>query len=188
MLRTLIIALLLVGCGGSQHASDSRPSRAKDCPLDEDFDPPFLEESKPLPKGRSCLAFPLRNADRLSRWFRDLRHTFTPGKHTGIDVPVPTGTIVMAPAKGRVTYARATNSGTNIVKIDIGGGWEVSLVHLRVITVEKGQKVAEGQVIGLSGGEPGDPGAGPCTTGPHLHYSLRYRGKLADPLAYSCAN
>jgi len=186
LIRYLVLGALIVGCGGSQSPTRSATER-NTCPIDPD-EPGivFLPERAVLPDGAACLEFPLRQADRLSLWFRDARHMFLPGNHSGIDIPVPVGTIVVAPASGTVTHAKASRTDTNTVRLDLGDGWEASFSHLRLISVEVGQDVVQGQVIGLSGGQPGDPGAGPCTTGPHLHYALMKDRKHADPLAYSC--
>ena len=177
-----------LGCG---HAPKPPPSSVavNKCPLNPDsFTSKFRDDRPPLSKGVACLSLPARTADQVSAWFRDPRHPFLPGKHGGIDLPAPVGTLVFAPAAGIVTFAGASEMDTNLVQVSIGGGWSYHLGHLRVISVEKGQRVLRGQVLGLSGGEPGDPGSGPCTTGPHLHYSLKYKGALVDPLKYSCDN
>ena len=52
--------------------------------------------------------------------------------------------------------------------------------HLSIVTVSAGDDVVAGQAIGLSGGEPGTPGAG-NTTGPHLHLGIRAYGQPVCP-------
>lgn len=55
--------------------------------------------------------------------------------------------------------------------------------HLSEFKVSQGQEVSQGQVIALSGGEPGTPGAG-VSTGPHLHFGMQLNGEWVDPLLY----
>ena len=52
--------------------------------------------------------------------------------------------------------------------------------HLTTVAVTVGQDVTAGQTIGLSGGQPGTPGAG-NTTGPHLHLGIRSYGQSVCP-------
>lgn len=52
--------------------------------------------------------------------------------------------------------------------------------HLSRLAVTPSQVVSAGSPIGLSGGQPGAPGAG-NTTGPHLHLSIRYAGVTVCP-------
>ena len=52
--------------------------------------------------------------------------------------------------------------------------------HLSRVDVAVGDRVAAGDLVGLSGGEPGAPGAG-NTTSPHLHFAMRTRLGAACP-------
>ena len=56
--------------------------------------------------------------------------------------------------------------------------------HISGVNVSKFDVVKRGQVIAKSGGEPGTMGAGPMTSGPHLHFEVFKNGEAVDPLAY----
>ncbi len=95
--------------------------------------------------------------------------------HYGIDVAVPTGTPVAAPAGGVVSLARPDlyfTGGTLI--IDHGHGVSSILVHLSKLLVREGMTVKQGQVIA----ESGMTGR---ATGPHLHWGVYWFGAHVDP-------
>lgn len=95
--------------------------------------------------------------------------------HTGADVAVPTGTAVRAPAAGVVTLAGGpfTLEG-NLVIVDHGMGLSSAFLHLSRIDVRVGERVRQGDPLGLSG-------ATGRATGPHLHWGVTWRGRRLDP-------
>ncbi len=114
--------------------------------------------------------------------------------HSGIDIKVPVGTPVRAIADGKIVKATGNVTGYgNAVYINHGNVKgkivESEYGHLSKIIVYKNQNVKKGEIIGLSGGKPGTPGAG-SSTGAHLHltireYSLdRKKKKHEDPIKY----
>ena len=56
--------------------------------------------------------------------------------------------------------------------------------HVSAVSVKEDEYVSQGQVIGKTGGAPRTPGAGPFSTGPHLHFEIRKNGLPVDPLNY----
>jgi hypothetical protein len=97
--------------------------------------------------------------------------------HSGIDIARATGTAVRAPADGVVILAADhpfTLEG-NLLMLDHGMGVSSAFLHLSRIDVRVGQHVARGEPIGLVG-------ATGRATGPHLHWSLRWRDAKLDPL------
>jgi murein DD-endopeptidase MepM/ murein hydrolase activator NlpD len=97
--------------------------------------------------------------------------------HRGIDIAVPEGSIVRAPAPGVVTFA-GNVAGHLFVTIDHGGGLLSTCSFLSGLLVRKGDSVASGQPIALSGtGHPGD-------LTPNLHLGVRLNGQYVDPLDY----
>ncbi len=103
--------------------------------------------------------------------------------HSGIDIPVPVGSQVVAAADGVVIYAGYLGGDGNTLIIDHGGGLETLYAHLSQFLVRVGDKVQAGQTIAHSGGAAGSPGAG-YSTGPHLHFETRVNGVPEDPLNY----
>lgn len=97
--------------------------------------------------------------------------------HRGIDIAAPVGTIVRAPALGVVSFA-GNVGGQLFVTINHGGGLLSTCSFLSGLLVHKGDMVAPGQAIGLSGtGHPGD-------TIPSVHLGVRLNGQYVDPLDY----
>jgi murein DD-endopeptidase MepM/ murein hydrolase activator NlpD len=96
--------------------------------------------------------------------------------HMALDIAVPDGTKIKAADRGTVVMAgwNPTGYGFRVV-IDHGIDYVTLYAHLSDIYVQKGQVVAKGQVIGVSG-------ANGNITGPHLHFELRDYGRLVDPL------
>lgn len=116
---------------------------------------------------------------RISTLFGSQRiYKGEPGSyHSGIDIARPTGTTVLAPADGVVVLAAAkpfTLEG-NLLMIDHGGGLNSAFMHLSKITVRVGEHVRRGQPVGAVGMTG-------RATGPHLHWSLKWRDARIDPL------
>ncbi len=97
-----------------------------------------------------------------------------PKRHRGIDFAGKIGTELMAVAPGRVVSAGERVGYGTTVEIDHGLGFSTLYAHLSQITVSRGDWVRPGTVVGL-GGSSGR------STGPHLHYEIRYKGAPFDP-------
>lgn len=94
--------------------------------------------------------------------------------HSGVDVAAPTGTIVLAPAAGIVTLAEPSMFFEGgLVFIDHGQGLESALMHMSRIDVKAGDRIEKGTPIGAVG-------ATGRATGPHLHWSLKWKKRLLD--------
>lgn len=102
--------------------------------------------------------------------------------HKGIDIVVGQGTPVSASADGVVYLARDGGKyGYSYVLVGHRNGVATLYGHLSQINVSSGQEIAAGQIVGLSGGTPGTYGAGPMTTGAHLHFEVIKNGVHLDP-------
>ena len=95
--------------------------------------------------------------------------------HYGVDVAVPTGTPVTAPAPGVVTLAEPDlfYSGGTII-LDHGYNLSSSFLHLSAVSVKVGQVIETGDVIG-------EVGATGRATGPHLDWRMSWRRERIDP-------
>ena len=98
-------------------------------------------------------------------------------KHRGIDFAGKIGTELMAPAPGRVISAGERVGYGTTVEIDHGLGFTTLYAHLSQINVARGDWVRPGTVIGLAGSTG-------RSTGPHLHYEIRYKGVPFDPTKF----
>jgi len=102
--------------------------------------------------------------------------------HHGTDIVVGENTPVASAADGVVFLVREGGAtGYTYILIGHRGGYATLYGHLLATNVEGGQEVSAGQVIGMSGGRPGTNGAGPMTTGPHLHFEVIQAGVNIDP-------
>ncbi|MBN6100780.1 M23 family metallopeptidase [Xanthomonas sp. CFBP 8703] len=115
---------------------------------------------------------------RISGRFGNARvYNGQPGAgHSGMDIAVPTGTPVKAPAAGVVTFAAPDlylTGGT--VLLDHGYGVSSNFLHLSRIDVKVGDRIAQGQVLGAVG-------ATGRATGPHLHWGMNWFDVRIDPL------
>ncbi|MDW2994598.1 MAG: peptidoglycan DD-metalloendopeptidase family protein [Alphaproteobacteria bacterium] len=98
-------------------------------------------------------------------------------KHRGIDFAGKIGTELLAVAPGRVVSAGERVGYGTTVEIDHGLGFTTLYAHLSQILVSRGDWVRPGTVIGLAGSSG-------RSTGPHLHYEIRYKGAPFDPTKF----
>lgn len=102
----------------------------------------------------------------------------TPGAyHSGLDIAPGAGATYVAPADGVVVLAAAspfTLEG-NLLILDHGMGLNSAFLHAQRLLVREGDRVVQGQPLGLVGMTG-------RATGPHLHWSLRWREARMDPL------
>ena len=98
-------------------------------------------------------------------------------QHRGIDFAGKIGTELMAVAPGRVVSAGERVGYGTTVEIDHGLGFTTLYAHLSHINVSRGDWVRPGTIVGL-GGSSGR------STGPHLHYEIRYKGNPFDPTKF----
>ena len=96
-------------------------------------------------------------------------------RHQGVDLPLAVGASIYATFPGKVRVSRYSESGYgHYIVIRHENGLETFYAHLSERRVAVGDWVNAGQIIGL-GGSTGR------STGPHLHYEVRYQGFSFDP-------
>lgn len=124
----------------------------------------FLPTSLPLNSAWNASAFGWRVDP-----FTGLR-----AMHEGVDFPSAVGTPIMAAASGIVVSAEWHPEYGNMIEIDHGNEMSTRYAHASKLLVHAGEVVKRGQPIA----EVGSTGR---STGPHLHFEVRFRGVAQNP-------
>lgn len=96
--------------------------------------------------------------------------------HSGIDIAARTGTPILAANGGPVLYAGWNSWGYGNTVVIGHGPFSTLYGHMNSLAVRCGNVVAAGQIIGYVGSTGN-------SSGPHLHFEIRYRNQPQDPLA-----
>ena len=100
------------------------------------------------------------------------------GHHAGVDFAVPSGTRVLAPARGRIVLVDEVRLRGRIVVLDHGLGVFTTYGHLSGVDAEIGQVLERGQPFARVGSTG-------LSTGPHLHWELWVGGANVSPLEWT---
>jgi hypothetical protein len=94
--------------------------------------------------------------------------------HIGLDIAAQMWDPIVAIADGTVAFAEWGGGYGNLVIVEHAEGWSSYYAHLDEFAVKAGQEVRQGELLG---------GAGTTgySTGPHLHFEIRYYGRPVDP-------
>ena len=97
--------------------------------------------------------------------------------HKGLDIAAPMGTPIYAPASGKVNFAGNNGAYGISIKINHSESITTQFAHMSKLNVKKGQRVKRGDIIGFVGNTG-------RSTGPHLHYEVRFAGIPVNPHTY----
>jgi murein DD-endopeptidase MepM/ murein hydrolase activator NlpD len=116
---------------------------------------------------------------RISSNFGYRTHPVTKKKsfHAGLDLPAKYGTPIYAPASGVVVMAQKKGAYGNFLLLTHAYGFKTAYGHLSKFAVRSGEFVNKGQVIAYVGSTG-------RSTGPHLHYEVRYLTKWLNPTSF----
>lgn len=101
--------------------------------------------------------------------------------HEGIDFLADPGTPVVAAAGGVVTFAGFHPQYGFMIDIDHGNDLSTRYAHLSKVFVKEGDVVTRAKRVALSGNTG-------RSTGPHLHFEVRFRGSAQNPARFLVAN
>jgi murein DD-endopeptidase MepM/ murein hydrolase activator NlpD len=127
--------------------------------------------AKPVPDN-----FPLSSSFGATRTYVPKTKDCEPttNVHNGTDIATPVGTEIRAPMAGTVILADPDlYYEGGCIFLDLGRGLVSVTMHMSRIDVKPGDKVAQGQLLGLSGSTG-------RVTGPHLHWAIKYRNVFSD--------
>lgn len=125
---------------------------------------------------RDGFVWPLEAFRITSRWGARRILNGTPARpHFGIDLAAPQGTVIRAPAPGRVALAQADmHFEGGLVLLDHGQGLITAYLHQSRLAVTAGQTVARGDALGRVGMTG-------RATGPHLCWRMKWRDRNMNP-------
>jgi len=114
---------------------------------------------------------------RITSTFGWRRSPFGRGRefHDGLDIANGYGTPIRAAGEGKVVSTGWKPGYGRMVVVSHGYGYVTYYAHCSKILVKEGERVKKGEVIA----KVGTTGR---TTGPHVHFSVTYQGRLIDPL------
>lgn len=163
-LRRIVIACTLatgVCISACSHAYRVAPPEIASHRAQSLREKPDRRFSSPLPGGRFCSGFGMRNG----------------AMHDGVDICAPSGTPIHAADKGIVIFSGRLRGYGNTVIIRHDGHYVTVYSHNRANRVREGERVARSQTVA----EVGTTGH---TSGPNLHFEVRRDNLACNPLDY----
>lgn len=131
------------------------------------------EQSAAAPADETAFVWPVQEGGTVSAGFGGQEAVF----HSGVDIASAEGSIILAAADGTVSETGFNASDGNYLVLDHGDGLKTYYAHCRDFTVQEGDVVKAGGMIGAVGSTG-------MATGPHLHFEVRQDGEARDPAGY----
>jgi murein DD-endopeptidase MepM/ murein hydrolase activator NlpD len=140
------------------------------------YDGNHYDEKARLKRRDSYFIVPCRYRRISSRFskkrWHPIKKRYRP--HHGIDYANRVGTPIKATYSGRVTFVGRKGGYGKTIIIKHPNGYQSLYAHLHRYRVKKNQRVKRGQFIALMGNTG-------LSTGPHLHFGVKYRGRWINP-------
>ena len=138
----------------------------------------YDESASSFSSGGTFMRYPIPSQRRVSSGFSHNRRKPVTGRvqpHNGTDFSVRVGTPVLSTGDGIVIKATSHRDMGRHIVIRHGGKYTTVYMHMSKLLVKVGQKVKQGQKIGLSGNTG-------RSTGPHLHYEFRINNRPVNAM------
>lgn len=149
--------------------------------IDEDKIETDLTALADAPKDKSIIVFshPIPAESEITSPYGERVHPVTEEKsfHTGVDIGADTGTEVVAAADGTVADSGNDETYGNYAVIEHTGGYATVYAHLGSVFVKSGDSIKTGEKVGKIGSTG-------ISTGPHLHFEIKYKGESVNPADY----
>ncbi len=97
--------------------------------------------------------------------------------HNGIDISSEEGNGAVAVADGRVIEVRTSKTLGNFMVYETVNGYKITYAHLKSVNKSVGDLVKQGEVIAFTGNTG-------LSTGPHLHYGIKFNDEYIDPFDF----
>jgi len=132
------------------------------------------------PAEKMFLKSPLKFTGRITSYFGRRTDPFTSrhGRHRGVDFAAYYGAPIVATSGGIISFSGWKGAYGRMISIRHSNGYETRYGHCSRLLVRPGRKVSQGQVIA----KVGSTGR---STGPHVHYEIRQRGAVFNPLRFN---
>lgn len=133
--------------------------------------------------GGGAISWPVPGHNRISSPFGYRIHPILKTKkfHSGIDIPAPTGSDVIAGESGVVIHSGNLGGYGKVIMVDHGSGIVTLYAHNSRLVARKGQNVSKGDIIAKIGTTG-------MSTGPHSHFEVRKNGSYENPVPWVKGN
>ncbi len=131
---------------------------------------------RPVPRSAGGYIYPVNGPITSNYGYRIHPIHGTTRFHSGVDFGVGHGVPIVAAENGIVIHSGWYGGYGNTVVVDHGGGYTTLYAHASRLSVSQGQQVGRGQTIAYVGSTG-------MSTGPHLHFEVRYHGDPIDPFS-----